>query len=242
MVSKNLVTLFKDRRSRSVFPRLRDTLLVLGLSLVTSCTGAKPEILFSDWELIVQRESVGAAPTERLRFYVAVSDGDGAEDIDRLLLIHEESELYWELTPDTWVQVEHGGDQWFGAPELTVPDGTAEMPRGRYRVEVYDAAQGLAQDSFILNLPSPEAAEVESLQLLLEPVPELTSPDGGVIRAYSATGDVILQEPLRAGPLDESLIERLLAEPASTFYLERALPSGALLVIGPFMTSRLQPR
>jgi hypothetical protein len=233
------VTASEATRRRFGFPKLRDTLLVLGLLFVTSCSGARPEILFTDWDLIVGRDPESASPTEHLRFYVAVSDADGVEDVERVLLIHEESELYWELTPENWVGVEHGGDQWFGAPEIRVPGAAAEMPRGRYRVEVYDAALGLAEDSFVLNLPSPEESEIESLELLLEPSPELLSPGGAVIRAYSATGDVILQEPVPAGLLDESLLERLRGEPGSSFYLERALPSGSLLVVGPFASSSL---
>lgn len=234
------VNLFGRVKWPKAFPRLRDTLFGLTLLLVSSCSGAQPEILFTDWQLISQRRPDDAVPTEHLRLFVAVSDADGVRDIERILVVHEASELYWELTQENWVQLEYGGDEWIGAHEIRVPAGSGEMLRGRYSVEVYDAAQGVATDSFFVNLPRAEASDAAAVELRNVPVPTLVAPDGAIMRAYGSTGEVLFQESLSAGPLGDSVLERLRSEPGSVFYLERRLPSGSQLVVGPFATSSLE--
>lgn len=82
-----------------------------------------------------------------------MSDKDGAADLDRLVLAHDESELYWSLGPDDWLVRQEGSRLYIGSNGLKPPAGES-LPRGRYRVMLYDLAGEAAQGSFELLAPA----------------------------------------------------------------------------------------
>lgn len=82
-----------------------------------------------------------------------MSDKDGAADLDRLVLAHDESELYWSMGPDDWLVRQEGSRLFIGSNGLKPPAGET-LPRGRYRVMLYDLAGEAAESSFELLAPA----------------------------------------------------------------------------------------
>jgi hypothetical protein len=200
--------------------------------LLLGCTGAEPEILYTDWTLVLHRDNENAEVREYLRAYVAVSDADGKDDITRILLIHEDDEFYWELTPENWVSLEFGGDSWFGSPELLFP-GLAGIPRGRYTVTAYDAAQSAARDTIFVNLPEPELSEIVFPTITAGEPPVLDATERVILRVYEPGGGILFSRSVPPGPFGVELQDSLREQIGATLYLELELDNGITLVSGP---------
>lgn len=136
-----------------------------------ACAVNPPAILSLSHRLVVAGTAAGI-PEERLSFFAAVSDKDGAADLDRLVLAHDESELYWSLGPDDWLVRQEGSRLFIGSNGLKPPAGEA-LPRGRYRVMLYDLAGEAAESSFELLAPAsapsalPSVTKAEPASLLI---------------------------------------------------------------------------
>lgn len=182
--------------------------LAVVLVLLLSCTGSPPEILYPDTQLLLLHDPHADTIAEVLRLFVAVRDPDGADDPARIFLVHPDQELYWEFSREEWAYLEHGGEHWYGMPDIRMPDGRS-LPRGRYRVIVEDA--GLARSETDLFL----SAEVPDRDL---PAPRLVV-DGGdvrvsystevVLRVYTRSGQLVLNQIVAPGALPEGLLRQI---------------------------------
>jgi hypothetical protein len=185
---------------------------------IAACSGSPPEILFVDRSLNIVEDGSNENGRESLRVFVAVRDPDGPQDIERISVAHEESELVWYLDPESWSTLSYGGDEWYGHPRLQHPQGEA-LPRGRFSVIAQDRAGGASETEFFLT--SPISAEAPSF-------PELVQGDGElqvvfetpvIVRGYSAAGELVFSRVVAPGLLSDAVIEELRASGADHFYL-----------------------
>lgn len=214
-------------------------------TLFFSCSGASPEILQVYWELQWHQDPSQAEPFEALSLYVQGQDEDGREDLDRLYLLHEESELFWEWGTDEWVSFEEDGVSWIGTGRVSMPAGAERrsLPRGTYRVQLRDRAGRSKERTFALRVPSYSADNIVFPQgrrngdfLTLEGMNE-----GSEIWFYSDENQLISRKEALSG--DYSL-EELFQQPsrvgqAGYFYLYRGDPRRRLGILsGPWPLER----
>ncbi len=126
----------------------------------SSCSPNPPELRTVSTRLIVYPiagSAAGAAGStasveERLSCFLAVQDKDGIGDIEQVIIINDETELFWNLTEENWTIHKDAGEFWIGSNGLSVPEG--KIPRGGYRVEVIDKAGEKTTRNFQVLAPS----------------------------------------------------------------------------------------
>ena len=128
-----------QRRSPTKIAAVAVAGLTLGTLLLGSCQAHAPEVRAVVFELTLIDDREQAIVYESASLYLRVFDSDGAEDLDALYLVHDVSELFWELSTDRWVMREIDEDVWVGADRLTMP-GLARFPSGQYRLIIRDLA------------------------------------------------------------------------------------------------------
>ncbi len=188
------------------------------LAVLVSCSGSAPEILFPDARLALVRDPSTGAVAEVLRFYVALRDPDGADDPARIFVVHDDSELFWELARESWISFEYAGDQWYGVPEIRMPDGE-DLPRGAYRLIVEDAALTRAESTFFLG--AEPASREEAFPRLAVDARRLTVEADGpvVLRVYGRAGEMIVSSVVAPGPVPEEIEGRIPDESGLTAYV-----------------------
>lgn len=125
-------------------------LFLVFLLFFFSCSGEPPAILQILWQLNIVLDVESEDVFERLSLFVHVEDGDGIEDVETIYLLHDESELFWELESADWETYEENGETWFGSNELLVANNAA-FPRGTYRIVVIDKAGERNRDELYIN-------------------------------------------------------------------------------------------
>ena len=187
-------------------------------ALLASCSGGAPEILFPDTRLSLVRDPATGEVAEVLRLYVAIRDPDGADDPTRIFVVHDDSELSWELARESWVSLEYAGDQWYGVPEIRMPDGR-DLPRGPYRLIVEDA--GLSRDEATFLLGSEPASREEPFPRLEVDGRRLAVDADGpvVLRVYGRAGEMIVSEVVAPGEVPDEIVRRIPNESGLTAYV-----------------------
>ena len=115
----------------------RSVSVVLAVLIVAACSGAPPEIGGVEIIRVYVNNPATNSVRHQIGLFVSVSDPDGLDDLARLYLIHDESELYWALDPTIWQQASVRGLDWIGSYGLGLP-GSEEAPAGEYRVLLED--------------------------------------------------------------------------------------------------------
>lgn len=106
--------------------------------LGSSCSGHAPELVSVEYRLSLRpRDPRGASVSEQLSIFAAVRDEDGVKDLAALHVLHDGREVYWTLTPETWIRNDRGKETWVGGTGLSPADARA-LPRGLYRVVLED--------------------------------------------------------------------------------------------------------
>ena len=125
-----------DRRLR----RASATLALLLLIICSfSCTGHKPELQRTFWQLDVYRNSETGEQFERLSVFTVAEDLDGKEDLESWILRMPEEELVWERDVDTLRNVGGGENAWRGSNSFAMPFDEP-LPRGEYLLRIEDRA------------------------------------------------------------------------------------------------------
>jgi hypothetical protein len=172
----------------------------LAVCICMACAGCAvhaPALSTISHRLIVAAVEQGRE--ERLSVYAAISDQDGIADISRIVIIHDDTELYWELDSSSWSMKEEGSRYFIGSNGLSAPPSSA-MPRGSYRVLVYDLAGERAEGSF--RLAAPDSAAYALPQLVLAGGDAISVASPYLINSalfYDAGGNVTKTAPLKEG-------------------------------------------
>ncbi|MFP4534764.1 MAG: hypothetical protein ACLFNP_03520 [Spirochaetaceae bacterium] len=132
---------------------------LLLLLLVSACSAYEPEVLgISTLELRYLSEEGGRS--EELLLELEARDQDGFSELDRLYVVHDEAELFWDLPSESWQTRPEEGE--IRVLRLASPRGEP-LPRGRYRLELFDLGGRSGEGSFTLPL-LPEVEEMEVLE------------------------------------------------------------------------------
>ncbi len=107
--------------------------------MLVSCSGSVPEIGQVVWQVNFIRTPSELSIHQELSVFTLIEDEDGIADIDFIYLIHDESELFWQLDTDIWTQKVLGGKNWIGSKSIRMND-FSNLPAGKYRLVVIDKA------------------------------------------------------------------------------------------------------
>lgn len=185
---------------------------------LVSCSGGTPEILFPATRLALVRDPASGDVAEVLRFYVAVRDPDGADDPARVFIVHDDRELFWELSRESWVSLEYAGDQWYGVPEIRMPEGE-DLPRGSYRLIVEDAGLSRAESTFLLG-GEPASRDEPFPRLAVDGRRLTVEAEGPVaLRVYGRAGEMIVNSVVAPGPVPDEVARQIPDESGLTAYL-----------------------
>lgn len=156
--------------------------------LFWSCSAYEPEVLGVTL-LELRYLNLDGPRSQELILELEVRDEDGFSELDRVYVVQDEAELFWEFPSESWHARPAEGE--IRILRLAAPGGEA-LPRGSYRVELFDLGGRSGEGSFTLPL-LPEAGTLEALEE----------------RVLRAGGH--LRELLTAAPLGEELEEELLS-------------------------------
>lgn len=191
--------------------------VLVGVATVLGCSGSPPEILHHDARLSLLREPASGDIAEVLRLFVAVRDPDGADDPLRIFVIHDGQAVHWEMDRSEWVRTEHAGEEWYGMPDLRMPDGAA-MPRGRYRLVVEDAALTRDESEFYLTAPVPDRSSFPILRIDGRDM-VIDYRSDVILRVYSRSGRMLVNQLLPPGPVPDEVIGQIPNESGILAYL-----------------------
>ena len=114
------------------------------------CVGAEPVIVGPPRHALVYNFSGnGVFRNEYLNFFINVQDDDGINDLAELYIINDDYSIFWQLDTTDWVLENRGDQYWIGFDALRLADENV-IPRGDYRIEVYDKGGELARRTFVL--------------------------------------------------------------------------------------------
>jgi len=139
-----------------LYPRMRRSFCILILISVffslLSCSREAPVIYDYYWQINIIKDAETNKIYEKLTVFINTDDSDGFDDIDKVYLIHDKEELYWEVNPQTWYKANIQGTFWIGSNGFQMPNNS-DIPEGEYRIVVEDIGGEYDEDSFFLKRP-----------------------------------------------------------------------------------------
>lgn len=123
--------------------------LPLSIFLLFSCSRSAPVIQSHSAQHVLVQEPSGRF-VERFSLFVYWTDADGAQDFSSITLTHQQTGLWWTISPETAVTRLRGRDRWTGSNALAGPGGQP-FPSGNYVLAVTDLAGNEAVRAFTVN-------------------------------------------------------------------------------------------
>ena len=128
-------------------------LLLLCLTLILgSCSESAPKISQTFWQINIMHDQKTGRNTQALTIFVMASDDDGVDDMDKMYIINDEHQLYWEISGSN-LRMEKSGENevWMGSNFITMSAPGEEIPSGTYRVMLLDSSGERAKTSVVIN-------------------------------------------------------------------------------------------
>jgi hypothetical protein len=126
---------------------------IILLLLFTGCTRKPPEIHQIFWQLTICKNVESSGTYEQLSLFVSAGDPDGIEDLEKIYLLNDKEELYWEINSGSWHKAEVHGETWIGSNTLIMYD-RSPFPEGDYRIMLQDIGGEYVEKVFSLNVPN----------------------------------------------------------------------------------------
>ena len=125
-------------------------LLCLAL-LLGSCSESAPKISQTFWQINLLHNQSTGKNSQVLTVFVMASDDDGVDDMDKMYVINDEHQLYWEISGKN-LRVEKYGDSevWIGSNFITMPSPEESIPGGTYRIILLDSSGERAKTSVVV--------------------------------------------------------------------------------------------
>jgi hypothetical protein len=117
-----------------------------------SCSQSDP-VIRSHVVQILRVQGPTGQFAERLSVFVFFEDDDGAEDLERITVMHEESGIFWTIRAGDAMTRSRGDDLWTGSNNLAGP-GDRAIPSGAYSITVNDLAGKESVSTFRLTHPT----------------------------------------------------------------------------------------
>jgi hypothetical protein len=127
-------------------------MILLTGTILLSCSASVPEIVQVFYQVNVYSDPLEEQSKESLTLFLHVENEDGPEDIEKLYIIHDSQELFWELDQSNWQLIQKDGLNWFGSNMIFEPQNGA-LPRGRYQVQVLNKAGDRSEGEFFVDQP-----------------------------------------------------------------------------------------
>jgi len=124
-------------------------LILIWWLLFSACVGSAPNISEIRSALVFRSDPSAGAPFESLSIYALVADTDGIHDLDEMYVLHDEEALFWKVTSEEWDIDESEDMVWIGSHLLRAPHARI-LPRGEYRLQIYDRAGEIATRDFFI--------------------------------------------------------------------------------------------
>jgi hypothetical protein len=120
--------------------------LILVIAGFSSCSKEPPEINDLFKEIVMFKDVERNTVYQKLSVFVLASDADGIEDIEKLYVINDEKDLYWEADQNTFAKPLLNSQTWIGINSVSMND-YSPLPRGEYRIVVTDLGGESAERS-----------------------------------------------------------------------------------------------
>lgn len=124
-------------------------LLVFSAFILSGCETNPPEINQFFWQMNFSAGTAGDSFNECLSVFIAASDEEGTDDIEKMVVYSDVNQLYWEIPFAELEQKEKDGIKWYGTNGIVMP-GYAAFPVGEYTVRIADYAGHIAERTLML--------------------------------------------------------------------------------------------
>ena len=197
--------------------------------LLGSCSESAPKISQTFWQVNLMHDQNTGKNSQALTIFVMASDDDGVDDMDKMFVINDEHQLYWEISGNNLRLEKYGENEvWMGSNFITMPTPEENLPSGTYRILLLDSSGERAKTSVVIN---------NNIKEIPEKWPVLTKMSGGVIvdgkadYIWGLQGDGLFGGEFQVAPgLVSTGGKRF-----SSYYLYSYLPDkGYGLITGPF--------
>ena len=120
--------------------------LILG-----SCSESAPKISQTFWQINLVHDQKTGRNSQALTVFVMASDDDGVDDMDKMYVINDEHQLYWEISGSNLRMEKYGENElWMGSNFITMPNPVESIPSGTYRIILLDSSGERAKTSVVI--------------------------------------------------------------------------------------------
>jgi hypothetical protein len=114
-----------------------------------SCDYHAPVIGEVQYRLNVTNDLKNQKVYQKLSVFISAQDQDGSDDIIKLYIIHDQTEVYWTLESDDWQKTKEASRPLIGTNALVMPN-LDNFPGGEYRILLEDLSGTTTEKSFYL--------------------------------------------------------------------------------------------
>ena len=134
-------------------PILNKFILLLCLILVLgSCSESAPKISQTFWQINLMHDQKTGKNSQALTIFVMASDDDGVDDMEKMYVINDEHQLYWEISgKDLRIEKYGENEVWMGSNFITMPAPEDKIPSGTYRIMLLDSSGERAKTSIVIS-------------------------------------------------------------------------------------------
>lgn len=131
---------------------LNKLLFIICLALVLgSCSESAPKISQTFWQVNLVHDQKTGKNSQTLTIFVMASDDDGIDDMDKMYVINDEHQLYWEISGSSLRMEKYGENEvWMGSHFITMPSPEEPLPSGTYRIMLLDSSGERAKTSVVV--------------------------------------------------------------------------------------------
>ncbi len=144
---------FARRRSAIIKPVVKFGFCLVGLALVLSaCQPSTPAIIQTFTQINHHFDPTLKKWSERLAVWTQVQNKDGWTDIQKIVIRHPASEVWWKLDKTNWAYRQNGEAIWLGTNNLETSQEDS-IPTGTWTVTVVTKAGQTSESEFTLPAP-----------------------------------------------------------------------------------------
>ncbi len=131
---------------------LNKFILIICLVLILgSCSESAPKISQTFWQINLLHDQKTGKNSQALTIFVMASDDDGVDDMDKMYVINDEHQLYWEISGSNLRLEKYGENEvWMGSNFITMPTAEESLPGGTYRIMLLDSSGERAKTSIVV--------------------------------------------------------------------------------------------
>ena len=132
---------------------LNKLILIICLALILgSCSESAPKISQTFWQINLVHDQSTGKNSQALTIFVMASYEDGVDDMDKMYVINDEHQLYWEISGSNLRLEKYGENEvWMGSNFITMSTPEESIPSGTYRIMLLDSSGERAKSSVVIS-------------------------------------------------------------------------------------------